>query len=252
MTASPVREKRKVAIEKNPTIAKKTVRAIEKEEEPTEVPQQDQVQSFLPTMKMTKKSILNKGRVAPPKLKTMAVDSSSRSQIPSEMDDSSGTSKSNKSKDATIAPDSSHDETMKTPLLPSKRTRAMQNRQMEQDAEDKQEVDVRSAKQKATEKVKAVPSENIGNVSYNGVEKTPMVQKNTTAEPRKKKRKLLKPGANIAGDFLNWKGDADGALNPGLNLPMELSPLKQGEEVRSGNGLSITTGGAQKVFGRRK
>ncbi|MCO5588074.1 hypothetical protein L7F22_042029 [Adiantum nelumboides] len=255
--ASPVRMGRKASPEKKRTVTKQAAEDADMEEA-SEIPQQDSIQSFIPTMKTTKKSILNKGRAAPPKAKPITVGTSSRSQMQSDAGDLSGaTSKINKSKEAIIPPASLHDETMKTPLLPSKRTRAVQNRQAE--VEEEEEIIQANKAQKATSKLKTVPVKlappplgDVGNMSVGGVTKTPMVQKNTAAEPRKKKRKLLKAGANVAGDFLNWKGDADGALNPELNLPMELSPLKQGEESRPGNGLNIPTGDAQRVFGRRK
>ncbi|PWN32448.1 uncharacterized protein FA14DRAFT_157167 [Meira miltonrushii] len=255
---SPVATEKKAPVEKKRTTTKKAVEFTEKVDA-IEVPQQDVVPSFLPTMKTTKRSILNKGRIAPPKAKTVLVGTSSRSQIQSDAGDSSGASKSNKSKETIAPPISVHDETMQTPLLPSKRARAVQNRQAEVEEDDEVDISVQANKaQKATSKLKSMstklapPPEDVGNVSNGGATRTPMVQKTTAAEPRKKKRKLLKAGANVAGDFLNWKGDADGALNPELNLPMELSPLKQGEEQRPGSGLNMTSGGAQKVFGRRK
>lgn len=256
--ASPVAAEKKAPVEKKRTTSKQAEQFAEKGNA-IEEPQQDAAPSFLPTMKTTKRSILNKGRVAPSKAKAIALGTSSLSQIQSDTGDSSGASKSNRSKEATILPPSLHDETMKTPLLPSKRARAVQNRQAEVEEDEEVDVSVHANRiQKATSKLKSIPTklalpqEDVGNTSNGGVTRTPMVQKTTTAEPRKKKRKLLKAGANVAGDFLNWKGDADGALDPQLNLPMELSPLKPGEEGRTGNGLNITSGGAQKVFGRRK
>lgn len=107
-------------------------------------------------------------------------------------------------------------------------------------------------------------------------------------QQQKKKRRLLKGGGtNVAGDFLSWKGDAEvspegrthsprlsplsnrlcllpslshlqGALDPKLNLPFELSPIKPGGAAATAGGGALRRGGATgggggtlSVFGRR-
>jgi hypothetical protein len=143
----------------------------------------------------------------------------------------------------------SQDETMRTPLLPSKRTRTVINVQPQTEVDVENETPV--APKAATKKVVTKPR------LSEQAEATPMVR----IDPEKKKRrKLLKAGSNVASDFLTSKGDADGGLAPTLNLPIELSPLKPGEQAplnvtatargRLGNGGTASTSAARSLFAR--
>jgi hypothetical protein len=66
---------------------------------------------------------------------------------------------------------------------------------------------------------------------------------------KKKKRRILKQNTNIANGFLNINGDGEGGLDPELNLPLQLSPLKGNAPTSSITSLG-TRGAANRVFGR--
>jgi hypothetical protein len=73
------------------------------------------------------------------------------------------------------------------------------------------------------------------------------------AVEKKKKRRLMKQTTNIANNFMNCNGDTSGDLNPGLNLPLQLSPIK-GDPSSSSNHhptLGIrSAAAASRLFGR--
>ncbi|UZJ54013.1 hypothetical protein CBS101457_003333 [Exobasidium rhododendri] len=75
----------------------------------------------------------------------------------------------------------------------------------------------------------------------------------TTVVEKKKKRRLLKPNSNVANNFMNCNGDTSGDLNPGLNLPLQLSPIK-GDPLSSSSNKKSAIGSksataASRVFG---
>lgn len=127
---------------------------------------------------------------------------------------------------------SAADVTSKTPMLIRKKTHM----------QDTPEADVTSKTPMLVKGKRPLESQSKrkGAASHIGDEtcKTPLLptkaskantQSQAEGEPvqqRKKKRRLLAGNSNVAGDFLNWKDDAEGTLEPKLNLPFALSPAK--------------------------
>ena len=80
------------------------------------------------------------------------------------------------------------------------------------------------------------------------------VKANPAEEPapeRKKKRRLLKQNSNVANGFLNCNGDAEGDLDPKLNLPLQLSPIKPSDQhgpTIGGRGAAAAA--SSRIFGR--
>lgn len=71
------------------------------------------------------------------------------------------------------------------------------------------------------------------------------------APERKKKRRLLKQNSNVANGFLNCNGDAEGDLDPKLNLPLQLSPIKPSDQhgpTIGGRGAAAAA--SNRIFGR--
>lgn len=64
---------------------------------------------------------------------------------------------------------------------------------------------------------------------------------------KKKKRRLLKPNNNVANGFL--EGNVSGDLDPKLNLPLQLSPIK-GDPPTATSTLGTRGGTSNRIFGR--
>jgi len=170
---------------------------------------------------------------------------------------------------------------IQTPMLQSKKRKGKSDFVMPADESDQEmnsiatpflPVKATAAKSKAkTKKLEATSREDIT------ITKTPLLRNkrssateddHETASPstkaggnkeaavvvveKKKKRRMLKHTTNVANNFLNCNGDAEGDLDPKLNLPLQLSPLKGGDPSSSSNPtLGIrSAAAANRLFGR--
>lgn len=66
--------------------------------------------------------------------------------------------------------------------------------------------------------------------------------------PKKKRKRILKQTTNITNNFLNCNGDEEGGLDPELNLPLQLSPLKGAPT--SSTTLGTRGGASNRLYGR--
>jgi hypothetical protein len=115
----------------------------------------------------------------------------------------------------------------KTPLLPSKRNASGNEKGRMQDD------DQRGEKEQQSGKVVVVAE-------------------------KKKKRRMLKQTGNIAHRFLDCNGDAEGDLDPQLNLPLQLSPIKADSypattttSTTLGTKTATGAGAVNRIFGGR-
>jgi hypothetical protein len=148
----------------------------------------------------------------------------------------------------------------KTPMIPAKKKKG--KAEIVRAAKGDQSLDV-----DATRIIKPKAKQQAAAKLFEDTTKTPMLLskkrkedvqsgetltdnlKSVEDEPKKKRKRILKQSTNVATNFFNPNGDAEGALDPELNLPLQLSPCKK-DQPSTSTALGSRGAAASRIFGR--